>query len=166
MDDGWKRPSDLRDLERAEHMLVWAARAIAAGQASSPPVQEVFNGACGPHGAHVLNAYFALVKLVGVSRGDPLKVHAPGCLAVSDDELELVAAVAAAQHDFRLGPKSRRLEMALERFIEGIPRAGLLSAARAVAHGMAIYGHLLPSRETPASADLSLARAMLERVLH
>lgn len=166
MDDGWDRPRDLRDLERVEHMLVWAARAIAAGQASSPAVQEVFNGACGPHGAHVLNAYFALVKLVGVSRGDPLRVHVPGCLAVSDDELELVATVAAAQHDFRHGAKSRRLEMVLERFIEGVPRAGLLSAARAVAHGLTIYGHLLPSRETPPPGELSLAKAMLERVLH
>ena len=166
MDDGWDRPGDLRDLERAEHMLVWAARAIAAGQASSPAVQQVFNGACGPHGAHVLNAYFALVKLVGISRGEPLRLHAPGCLGVSDDERELVAAVAAAQFDLRRGPKSQRLEMVLERLIDGSPRAGVLSAARAVAHGLVIYGHLLPTREAPPPADLSLAKEMLDRVLH
>jgi hypothetical protein len=166
MNDGWDTPGDLRDLERAEHMLVWAARAIAAGQASSPAVHQVFNGACGPHGAHVLNAYFALVKLIGISRGEPLRVHAPGCLGVSDDEQELVATVAAAQQDLRNGAKSRRLEVVMERFLDSAPRAGLLSAARAVAHGLTIYGHLLPTRETPPPSDLSLGKAMLDRVLH
>jgi len=104
-----KMPDDdetIQALSRPEHLLVWALRAIAVGRGDCPLVAQTFAKACGPMGGHALQAYFTLIKFIGMTGRRRLRVHTPGCPCVSTDETAIVGIVAAAQESIRLQTQS------------------------------------------------------------
>lgn len=133
----------IADLSRSEHLLVWALRAIAVGHGDCPLIAQTFARACGPMGGHALQAYFALVKFIGMSGRRRLRVHVPGCPRVSHDERTIVGIVAAAQGSTR-GPEETLLGMRLRFLVQGEPHQSLLCAAQEVARVFAANGYILP----------------------
>jgi hypothetical protein len=148
----WETPSDIRDLIRPEHLLVWTLRAIAIGQGDCPRLSQAFEAACGPQGSHALMTYFALVRMIGVTGRRRLRLHAPGCLCLSADERAILAVIAAAQDGLRTGDTAR-LKAHLRWLVEGEPDQTFIHASNVVAHILQANGQRLPLRTRSVGPD-------------
>lgn len=91
-DDG-----EMISLDRAPHTLLMGLRMIVVGRAECPVLRRMFVELCGPSGDEALTSLFVIVKLVAFRSRRRLSVHAPGCPAISSDELIFLSALAAAQ---------------------------------------------------------------------
>jgi len=135
----------LLDLAKPEHLLVWAFRAMAVGQADCPLVARTFQAACGSRGGDALAAYFTLVRYIGTLGRRRLQVHVPGCLCVSRDELAVVGVIAAAQSSIVDGDETL-LKMRLQFLIESTASENIVFYAQLVARALNAQGHRLPLR--------------------
>jgi len=135
----------VQNLDRPEHLLVWALRAIAIGNADCPLLDKTFAAACGPLGAEALSAYVLLVRAISLSGRRRLRVHAPGCPCVSSDEVAVVGVVAAAQASMREGDETL-LKMRLRFLVEGEANEAIVFAAQAIGRMLERRGHRLPLR--------------------
>jgi len=145
-EDSFDGGETIQDLSRPEHLLVWALRAIAIGQGDCPLIAQTFAKACGPMGGRALQAYFILVKLIGMTGRRRLQVHVPGCPCVSPDERAIIGVVAAAQDSVLGSSGEKPLEMRLRFLIGCEPHRSFLFAAREVAEVLEASGHNLPLR--------------------
>lgn len=162
-DEDWETPEDIRDLWRAEYLLVCALRAMAFGHGDCPAVRQAFVGACGEAADQTLMSYFVVVQYVGMTSRRRLALHAPGCIRLSSDERSMIALVAAAQESLRLGVDAG-LRIALSDLVEGEPREGLVQAVLMVARSLQDNGHRLPLRLSalappPGAAEASPSKA-------
>ena len=85
------------ELDEAAHVLLSGMRAIAVGRGECPALRRRFSELCGPSGDEALNVLFVFMKQLAFCGRRRLRVHMPGCCAVSSDELIFLSAIAAAQ---------------------------------------------------------------------
>jgi hypothetical protein len=154
----------LRDLDPAEHLLVWGLRTIAVGHGDCAVLSRTFASRCGALGAPALQAYFTLVQLIGASARRRLRVHVPGCLCVSVDETAVVGIVAAAQDAVRGGDDSL-LRMRLGFLARTEAADAIRHTAQALARALAAAGQALPVRIEPMPSFGGLESAQL-RTMH
>ena len=155
-DEDWETPEDVRDLWRAEYLLVCALRAMAFGHGDCPAVRQAFVGACGEAADQTLMSYFVVVQYIGMTGRRRLALHAPGCVRLSPDERSMITLVAAAQESLRLSVDAG-LRIALGDLVEGEPREGLVQAVLMVARTLQDNGHRLPLRLSALSPPQSSA---------
>lgn len=140
---------DVRDLRRGEHLVLLGFRALALGHAECPTLRRTFAGLLGGDADDALMQMLAFVRVVGSAGLRRLRLHVPGCCALSDDERGVLAAVAAAQaslYDADEAPLRRALDALL-----GSPSPeACVFAAQAVAAALTLSGLELPLREPPA----------------
>jgi len=140
----------IQDLDRPEHLLVWALRTIAVGQANCPLLDKTFAAACGPVGPEALAAYFLLVRSISASGRRRMRVHAPGCACVSLDEIAVVGVVAAAQASIRDADETL-LKMRLGFLVDATASEAIVFSAQALGRILERSGHVLPLRLHPAA---------------
>ncbi len=85
-----------------------------------------------------LNTLFVLVKQIAFKSRRRLRVHAPGCSAISGDELLFLGAIAAAQTEEAEEPERSR-----SRLIGQDADPGLAASVRALARVLAMNGQRL-----------------------
>lgn len=152
-------PKSLQDLTQSEHLLVWGLRTMAVGHADCPLMHQTFGRLCGPLGPATLQAYFILVKLVGMASRKPLQVHAPGCPCLGMDETAVIGVVAAAQQ--ALEGDDALLRMRLGFLSRAQSSETLCCAALSLARLLALGGQSLPVRmEAAPVADSGRLRAV------
>ena len=142
--------ADLRDLNRGEHLLLFAFRAMAVGQADCPTVRRTFVQGCGAQRGGAEEAYmalFVLVQQIGRTARRRLRLHVPGCPCVSEDEQALLAVFAAAQESLRSGDEGD-LRARFTALSDSPHAECFLLAVQLVARTLAVAGHRLPSRHT------------------
>lgn len=86
-----------------------------------------------------LNTLFVLVKQIAFKSRRRLRVHAPGCSAISGDELLFLGAIAAAQTEEAEEPE----RLWLSRLIGQDADPGLVASVRALARVLAMNGQRL-----------------------
>jgi hypothetical protein len=148
-----------------ERLLVWALRAMAVGHADCPGLASAFTRACGRMGAPALQAYFVLVKSIGMTSRRRLRVLCPGRPSLTFDERAIVGVVAAALESLQHSDESM-LEGRLRFLVDGEPDPSTLFAARAVARIFAASGHALPLDVRPDRPGPFTDRAPPLRVVH
>jgi len=126
-----------------ERLLVWALRAMAAGRGDCPGLLRAFNDTCGRMGAPALQAYFVLVRSIGMTSRRRLRVLYPSCPGFTFDERAIVGVVAAALESLHHTDETV-LRSRLRFLVDGEPDPNTLFAARAVAQIFAASGHALP----------------------
>lgn len=154
------------ELDQAEHILLWAIRAIAIGRSDCAGLRHAFRDLCGPVGDEALTTLFVLVKQLAFRSRRRLRLHAPGCSGISGDELMLLAAVAAAQGPVRDGAILPEAPW-LSQLIGAEADSSLIASARALAGLLARSGCRLIAGELrrPGAAALRPPEAEA-RVLH
>ncbi len=80
-----------------EHLLVWSWRRIATGRACCPLMMDEFADACGEDGPEVFVTLCTFLKGLALAGRRQLVIGAPGCLAVTPDERQVLTLLAAAQ---------------------------------------------------------------------
>jgi hypothetical protein len=144
-DCDWETPGDIRDLRRAEHLLIRTLRAIAIGHGDCPRLHQAFEAVCGPQGGHALMTWFTLVRMIGMTGRRRLRLNAPGCVCLSCDERAMLAVIAAAQDGLRTG-ETARLKAHLRWLVEGEPDPIFIHASNVVAEILEANGQRLPLR--------------------
>jgi hypothetical protein len=146
MSETWSEEVEtVQDLARAEHLLVWAMRAIALGQEDCPVVVRTFQRACGAGGDQTLQAYTIFVKYLAMAARRRLQVHVPGCLCVGPDEAATVALIAAGQRSLRDRDETE-LRIALADNTALRADEPLVQVVRRIARLLAVNGLTLPDR--------------------
>lgn len=82
----------------AEHLLVWTWRRLALGR-SCPLLLDEFTEACGEDGPEVFVTLCTFLKALGVAGRKQFVIGAPGCLAITADERQVLTLLAAAQSE-------------------------------------------------------------------
>lgn len=147
------------ELSRAEHMLVWALRAICIGHEDCPMLAQTFSRICGESGMQILAAYHAVVMTIGVTARRKLTVHVPGCACVSADEQAMVSVISAAQRS--LAGDEAVLRAEIGRLIGEEPSEHLVFAVQVVARALHACGHPLPY-----GRDRAVAGPLVSTALH
>jgi len=132
-DDGGEAIS----LGRAANTMLTGLRMMVVGRGECPALRRLFVELCGPRGEEALIGLFVIVKQVAFRSRRRLSVHAPGCAAISSDELIFLSALAAAQQPETDGQGRERLWLAsllgagADKVVSGSLRslAGLLASA-------------------------------------
>lgn len=146
-----ERPADLRDLTQGQHLVIWALRAFATGQAGCPLVARVFESVCGARAGEARLAYLVFVQRLGLRGRRRICVGAPGRLELTADEQRMVALFADAQAHAR-----DRFDGRLAALLGRPPEASFFAAARVVTQALALEGrllHPLPWRDVPDAPD-------------
>jgi len=140
----------VEDLSPGETALLCAARAIALGHADCALMQGLLaHGAQDPDGAlcHLL----AFVRLIGWRGTRPIELRLPGSASVSDDEVLMLGALAAAEE--AAGPGgSAQLDQTVAALMGGRRDPSVAAAAIGLA---AALGR--PARRGPAAAGAGYA---------
>ena len=89
--------ANARGFGDGEHLLVWSWRRAAAGLITCPVIAREFQDACGEDGAEVFLTFLTFLKALGFASRRQLTTGAPGSLAVTPDERQVLALIAAAQ---------------------------------------------------------------------
>jgi hypothetical protein len=89
----------LTDLGRGACYALWGFRAAAVRHGDCPALMDAFRSAFGERGAHALAALHLFAHVLGRDGGRRISLAPPGCCRVTPDELSIVAALAAAQHE-------------------------------------------------------------------
>lgn len=88
--------ADVPGFGYAEHLLVWSWRRMAQGR-HCPLLLDEFTQACGENGPEVFVTLCIFLKALGVASRKRLVIGAPGCLAITEDERQVLTLLAAAQ---------------------------------------------------------------------
>lgn len=87
------------ELDELDRAVLWAIRSVAVGRGDCPSLRRTFLDLYGPPADQILCALLVLVRLVVARSPGGLRLHMPGSSAVSQDELLILAALAATQHE-------------------------------------------------------------------
>ncbi len=148
-----KIADDVRDLERAEHLVLFGFRLTALGRGDCPVLHRTFCGLMGGGGGDAaLGDLLVFVRVVGAAGARQVRLHTPGCCGLTDDERCVLGVIAAAQSSLTTGD-DRLLRERLSDLL-GVPATEpALMAAQHVAAALTVAGLDLPLREpTQASA--------------
>ena len=123
------------ELDGAGHALLSGLRAIAVGRAECPAVRRMFADLFGRSGNEALNVLFVFVRQLAFSSKRRLRVHLPGCSAISGDEMIFLSAISAAQCE------GASAERGMGQWISRL--AGRSDVAPTLAHTLKALGELL-----------------------
>jgi hypothetical protein len=152
---------DFASLARPEQLVVWSVRAIALGHADCPGLSRMFGLSLG-HGAEdALLGFMVVVRTLGWCGRRRLRLHAPGCMHVSDDEHELLALFAAAQASLVNGDEDD-LRNRLAALAEPGAHEALTLSLQAAAGALEVGGYRLDAarRKPPRPAETTAARTL------
>lgn len=146
-----QRAADPVELDPLEHMLLWSFRATAIGRGECPMVRAAFQEACGALADQALTALFVLVRQFGWRGRRRLRLHLPGCCAISGDEMAILAMLGAAQaaQAAQATGDGGRLSRWLERLTDAPADPSMEASAKLVGHLLALNGRRLPDRGLP-----------------
>ena len=142
--------ADVRELFRGEHLVLLGFRALAIGHAECPMLRRTFQSLLGADADDTLAHMLAFVRVVGSAGVKPVRLHAPGCCGLSDDERGVLAAVAAGQASLYSADEAP-LRETLTGLLGLEPSEGCLFAAQAVGAALTLSGLELPAREAAPS---------------
>lgn len=133
----------------AEHLLVWSWRRLATGRCCPLMVDE-FTAACGEDGPEVFVTFCIFLKALAVASRKQFAIGAPGCLAITADERQVLTLLAAAQAESPalLEAHLRWIAAPEKRHVLQIATGGL---ARALAENE--LGIALPALDMPSQCD-------------
>jgi hypothetical protein len=158
-------PAEPVELDFAHHVLLTGVRALIVGRGDCVVVRRAFGELCGPRADQMLGTLYLVVKLLAFASRRRLRVHLPGCSAVSQDELMLLSAFTEAQ-GWAPHPAGRRAPQAgswIER-LTGAERDRALDAAMAdLADLLALSGRRLERLDLDCNPD---AAEPARRTLH
>lgn len=146
---------DVRGLSRAEHLVLFGVRAAALGHEDCPALHRTFAALLGGEADAALCNLLVFVRVVGASTTRRLRLHAPGCCAVADDERLVLWVIAAAQASLADG-RDDELRAHLAELLDHAPCEASLMAAQCLAAALTLSGLHLP----PACAPPSPARTL------
>jgi hypothetical protein len=126
-------------LDRAERMLLYAVRRIAAGGDRCPATRREFAGILGPLAEETLAAFRCFFWTLAAFGRRRLAVGFPGAGTISCDERLLLVVFAAAQ-----AAADDRLDAHLSFLAGGADHRFLAATATVVAKALAAAGHRLP----------------------
>lgn len=93
--------AEARGFGYGEHLLVWSWRRIASGRAHCPVMAREFAEACGEDAAEVFLTFCTFLKALAFATRRQLTIGAPGSLAITPDERQILTLIAAAQAETR-----------------------------------------------------------------
>ena len=145
------QPDDIRDLQRSEHLLLWAFRSTAMGHGDCPTLRRTYASALAESADETLAALLIVVRVLGFAGRRKLSLHVPGCVCVGADERAILALFAAARESVLTGDETRvRAHLA---FLLAAPLAeGVLFSLQVVVSALETHGYALPLRESAAAA--------------
>jgi hypothetical protein len=122
-------------LGRGEGLLVSAWRKLATGQGCCPLLAREFSQAFGEEAAELLATLFTFLQMLAFASRRRIALGVPGSPALTGDERQLLALLAAGQaaEEARFGAHLRWLACQE-------PRQGLAIAARALGTALAVHG--------------------------
>ncbi len=141
--------NDLRDLERGEHLVLFGFRSMALGHGDCPALRGAFCGLLGGDADDALCSLYAFVRVVGWRGVRRVRLHMPGCCALSPDEQALIGVVAAAQMSLFDGGEALLRERLRELLGTAADDEACLMAAQTIAAALACNGLTLPQRPSP-----------------
>src|ERR1700735_5640329 len=121
-----------------EHLLVWSWRRMAMAGTSCPLLAREFSILCGGEAGEVLATFDTFLRALAYSSRRRMQLGHPGCVAVTRDERQMLALVAAAQAHDRV-----RLEAHLCWLARPELRRALEIAALALGDALGAHGILL-----------------------
>lgn len=134
--------SRMDQLGRGEQLILWSLRAIALGNAESPALRRAFEVALRSCAEEAFAALFLVVRLIGWGGRRRLRLQAPGCACVSDDETELLALFAEAQRTIEAADETA-LRRRLGELVETRLQACVLASLQTVACALEVNGYPL-----------------------
>lgn len=141
-------PRDLRELDYAEHLIIWSFRAIASGRWECPVIRREYKQAFGARAEQARHAIRILAVEIARRGRRTVALGAAGILGVTRDEQQLLAIYAAAQ---QADEPRFSAHMA---WLLGRPGDPLLyRLARLTAEALAERGHQLAPRSTPSRQE-------------
>lgn len=140
-------PCDLRELDYAEHLIIWSFRAIVSGRWGGPVIRREYKQACGARAEEAQHAVRIMADEIERRGRRIVALGAAGVLGVTRDEQQILAVYAAAQ----LADETRfSAHMA---WLLGRPGDPLLyRLARETADALAERGHKLAPAASPVAA--------------
>lgn len=154
----WEQPAadDFARLTRAEQLIVWTLRTVAVGHGECPMVRRIFRQSFGAAADDAFLSFFIAVRTLGWCGRRKLRLHVPGCMAVSPDELAIVALFAEAQASLTVGDETE-VRASLAHLVDSGAAEAVLLSLQTVAGALEACGYTLPRSRTftvssPASA--------------
>ena len=120
-------PGGVRMLSHGEHLVIFGLRAMATGQMDCPVVRRAFEALLAGNADRTLGDLLVFVRLLALAATRRLRVHAPGCCALSGDEVLMLSAIGAAQTE-PAADGAHGLRAALGRLCDAPPSTGLALA--------------------------------------
>lgn len=144
-------PRTTDELDSRHLALLWGFRAIAIGRSECPLVRCLLAQLCGARADVALANMIVFVRLVGWKGARRIRLHLPGCSAVSDDERLILSVVSAAEAAILTGDVSSLTER-LSQLLGGVSDASITAAATSFAREIAVRARRLERRPGASSA--------------
>ena len=96
-DQAFDRYEEPVELSEDEHILLWALRAIMVGRAECAGLRRAWRDTLGATADSAFAHLFTAIGLLRLTSVRMLRIHMPGCGAISGDEMTYLAILAAAQ---------------------------------------------------------------------
>jgi hypothetical protein len=138
---------DFARLTRAEQLIVWTLRTIAVGHGECPMVRRLFRHSFGANADDAFLGFFIAVRTLGWCGRRKLRLHVPGCMAVSPDERAIVALFAEAQASLTVGDETE-VRAHLARLVDSGAAEAVLLSLQTVAGALEACGYTLPRPRT------------------
>lgn len=148
-------PRHMADLEPGEHLLLWGFRRWLSGLVDNAPahwriVEREFTDRLGvEHGRRSLVGLVRMIALMQSHAARSIVYHRPCCPCIGDDEVAILAFLAACQLGDWPGARQRAASLVEEAGI-----GDLLQAGARLARLLGDRGARLPLRAPPVSAEV------------
>ncbi|MGC1302114.1 MAG: hypothetical protein WA840_07055 [Caulobacteraceae bacterium] len=152
---------DFSGLERTEQLIVWTLRAIAIGHGECPTLRRMFGLTFGAGADDAFLGFFVTVRTLGWCGRRKLRLHVPGCMAVSPDERIILALFAEAQASLADGDESG-VRARLAYLLDSRATEAVLLSLQTVASTLEASGCALPRPQPIMAAE----RPGATRLLH
>lgn len=96
-DHGFDRYEEPVELSEDGHVLLWAMRAIVVGRSECVGLRRAWRDTFGAAAETAFAHLFTAVGLMRLTSARMLRIHMPGCGAISGDEMTYLAILSAAQ---------------------------------------------------------------------
>ncbi len=152
---------DFAHLTRSEQLIVWTLRTVAVGHGECPTVRQMFRLSFGASADDAFLGFFVAVRTLGWCGRRKLRLHVPGCMAVSPDERTILALFAEAQASLAEGDETA-IRIRLAELVDSGAAEAVLLSLQTVAGALEAYGYALPrsSRSVAAPSVLDTPRLL------
>jgi len=134
---------DFAQLARTEQLILWTLRSIAVGHGECATLRQMFAMTFGQGADDAFLGFFVTVRTLGWCGQRKLRLHVPGCMAVSPDERAILALFAEAQASLSDGDETG-VRAHLSRLVDSRATEAMLLSLQTVASALEVGGHTLP----------------------